>query len=136
MLPYIFQACVIDIRRLSMKTKTKDVTSMSLLNMASKWKGFRYQSIHIQITYKSLLSIASKWKGFLSSGIPFLFEHATISVHSRWILLTVLHLMDKYMHHLHILCCFDLFELKFNQTNRCDDWYVRRITITCIVQRI
>jgi hypothetical protein len=57
-----------------MKTKTKDVTSMSLLNIVSKWKVFFY------------------------SGIPFLFEDATISVHSRWIFLTVLHIMDKYIH--------------------------------------
>ena len=76
-----------------MKTKTKDVTSTSLLN------------------------IVSKWKGFFSSGIPFLFEDATISVHSRWICLTVFHLMDKYMRHLQILCCFYLFELKFNLTH-------------------
>jgi hypothetical protein len=76
-----------------MKNKPKDVTSTSLLN------------------------IASEWKVCFSSGIHFLFEDATISVHSRWIFLIVLHLMDKYMHHLHILCCFYLFELKFNLTH-------------------
>jgi hypothetical protein len=62
-LPCIFQVCGIDIRKLSMKTNTTDVTSMSLLNIVSKWKVFFY------------------------SGIPFLFEDATISVHFRWIFL-------------------------------------------------
>ena len=76
-----------------MKTKPTDVTSTSLLN------------------------IVSKWNVVFSSGIPFLFKDATISAHSRWIFLTVLHLMDKYMHHLQILCFVFLFELKFNLTH-------------------
>jgi hypothetical protein len=109
-LPCIFQACGIDIRKLSMKTNTTDVTSMSLLNIVSKWKFFFY------------------------SGIPFLFEDATISVHFRWIFLTVLHLMDKCIHHLQILCCFHLFELKFNLTHMSAEWFVRWLIITFILQ--